>query len=185
MSEHKERYEIIMAGSGGQGLVLAGIMLGEAAMFDGKVVVQTQTYEAASRGGFSMAEVIIDRDEIVYQQVQYPDIVLALTEESMEKYAPVAEKGVPVFYDTTLVKARSGIAMAGYPFTRIASDLGNVAAVNILALGAMIARIPMVRTESMAAVIRKRFPGKALEVNLAMLAKGAELIRETMGRIPI
>ncbi len=182
MGEPKERYEIIMAGSGGQGLVLAGIMLGEAAMLEGKVVVQTQTYEAASRGGFSMAEVIIDRAEIIYQQVQEPDIVLALTEESMEKYAPVAEKGVPVFYDTTLVKARSGATITGYPFTQIASDRGNVSAVNILALGAMIARIPMVRRESLAAVIRKRFP-KALEANLAMLEQGAELVRGTVDRM--
>ena len=181
MSDQKARYEIIMAGSGGQGLVLAGIMLGEAAMLDGKVVVQTQTYEAASRGGFSMAEVIIDGEEIVYQQVQNPDIVLALTEESMEKFAPFAEKGVPVFYDTTLVKARAGSSLAGYPFTQIASDRGNVSAVNILALGAMIARIPMVRMESLAAVIRKRFAGKVREANLAMLEKGAELIRETAG----
>ncbi|MHB9096759.1 MAG: 2-oxoacid:acceptor oxidoreductase family protein [Syntrophales bacterium] len=181
MSEQKARYEIIMAGSGGQGLVLAGIMLGEAAMLDGKVVAQTQTYEAASRGGFSMAEVIIDREEIVYQQVQNPDIVLALTEESMAKYAPAAERGVPVFYDTTLVKARAGISMAGYPFTQIASDRGNVSAVNILALGAMIARIPMVKMESLAAVIRKRFAGKALETNIAMLEKGAELIRGSAG----
>ena len=96
----------------------------------------------------------------------------------MEKYAPAAEKGVPVFYDTTLVKARPGISMAGYPFTQIASELGNVSAVNILALGAMIARIPMVRMESLADVIRKRFAGKALEVNLAMLEKGAELVRQ-------
>ena len=177
MSEDKERYEIIMAGSGGQGLVLAGIMLGEAAMLDGKVVVQTQTYEAATRGGFSMAEVIIDREEIVYQQVLHPDIVLALTEESMEKFAAVAERGVPVFYDTTLVKARSGAALAGYPFTRIASDRGNVAAVNILALGAMNARIPMVRMESLAGVIGKRFPGTAREANLAMLEEGARLVR--------
>ena len=176
MNEKKERYEVILAGSGGQGLVLAGIMLGEAAMLEGKVVVQTQSYGIASRGGLSLAEVIIDQEEIIYQQVQKPDIILALTEEALEKYAAWAEKGAPVFYDTTLAKARAGANLTGYPFTKIASDLGNVASVNILSLGTMTAAVPAVKMESLACVIRRRFHGKALEMNLEALRKGAELI---------
>lgn len=166
-----------MAGSGGQGLVLAGIMLGEAAMREGRIVAQTQSYEAASRGGFSMAEVIIDTEEVIYQQVQAPDIILVLTEESMVKYAPLAERGITLFYDTTLVKARTGKTMFGYPFTQVASDLGNVASVNILSLGAMIARVPMIKAESLVQVIRRRFKGKAVEMNIAALEKGAEMLK--------
>lgn len=181
MSEPKDRYEIIQAGSGGQGLVLSGIMLGEAAMLEGKVVAQTQTYEAATRGGFSMAEVIIDRDEIVYQQVQEPDIVLTLTEETLGKYAHFAEEGVPVFYDTTLAKARTGANLTGYPFTKIASDLGRVTAVNVLALGAMIATVRMVKVESLVQVIERRFKGKALEGNLKALRAGMELVGGPQG----
>ncbi len=61
-------------------------------------MVQTQSYGIASRGGFSLAEVIIDQEEIIYQQVQEPDIILTLTEEALEKYAPFAEKqGVRFF----------------------------------------------------------------------------------------
>jgi len=176
MNEKKERYEVILAGSGGQGLVLAGIMLGEAAMSEGKVVVQTQSYGIASRGGLSLAEVIIDQEEIIYQQVQKPDIILALTEEALEKYAAWAEKGAPVFYDTTLAKARAGANLTGYPFTKMASDLGNTAAVNILALGALSAAGRMVKTESLAGEIRKRFSGNAGELNLKALQRGVELI---------
>lgn len=177
IKEDPNRYEVILAGSGGQGLVLAGIMLGEAAMLEGRIVVQTQSYEAASRGGFSMAEAIIDTQEIIYQQVQEPDIILTLTEESMDKYAPFAERGITLFYDTTLVKARTGATLSGYPFTQIASDLGNVASVNILSLGAMIARVPMIKAESLVQVIRRRFKGKAAEMNITALEKGAELIK--------
>jgi len=176
MLEKKERYEIILAGSGGQGLVLAGIMLGEAAVLEGRNVVQTQSYGIASRGGLSLAEVIIDREEIIYQQVQEPDMILALTEEALEKYAVLAEKGVRIFYDSTLAKLRAGANLTGYPFTKIASDLGNVASVNILSLGTMTAAVPMVKTESLVGVIRKRFQGKALEMNLQALQKGVELI---------
>ena len=153
-------------------------MLGEAAILEGKVVVQTQSYGIASRGGLSLAEVIIDQEEIIYQQVQKPDIILTLTEEALEKYASFADKGVPIFYDTTLAKAEPERTLTGYPFTQIASDLGNVGSVNILSLGAMITALPMVKTESLVRVIRKRFKGKALEMNLQALQAGADLIRK-------
>jgi len=174
--EERTRYEVILAGSGGQGLVLSGIMLGEAAILEGKVVAQTQSYGIASRGGLSLAEVIVDREEIIYQQVQAPDIILTLTEEALEKYASFADKGVAILYDTTLAKARTGENFTGHPFTQIASDMGNVGSVNILSLGAMITALPMVKAESLARVIRKRFQGKALELNLRMLQAGADMI---------
>ncbi|MDP1992295.1 MAG: 2-oxoacid:acceptor oxidoreductase family protein, partial [Syntrophales bacterium] len=85
---------------------------------------------------------------------------------------------VTIFYDTTLVKARPGTSLIGYPFTRIASDLGNLGSVNILSLGAMIAKIPMVKKESLVRVIQKRFKGKALEMNLQALDAGTDLIRK-------
>jgi 2-oxoglutarate ferredoxin oxidoreductase subunit gamma len=178
IKKDEERYEIILAGSGGQGLVLSGIMLGEAAIREGKVVAQTQSYGIASRGGLSLAEVIIDREEIIYQQVQAPDIILTLTEEALEKFALYANKGVTIFYDTTLAKARIGENLTGYPFTQIASDLGNVGSVNILSLGAIITALPMIKAESLARVIQKRFQGKASEMNLRMLQAGADLIRK-------
>jgi 2-oxoglutarate ferredoxin oxidoreductase subunit gamma len=178
MKKNQKRYEVILAGSGGQGLVLSGIMLGEAAILEGKVVVQTQSYGIASRGGLSLAEVIIDQEEIIYQQVQEPDIILTLTEEALDKYLPFIEKQVAIFYDTTLVKTRTETTLTGYPFTRIASDLGNLGSVNILSLGAMIAKIPIVKKESLARVIQKRFKGKALEMNLQALEAGTDLIRK-------
>lgn len=178
MKEERKRYEIILAGSGGQGLVLSGIMLGEAAILEGKTVVQTQSYGIASRGGLSLAEVIIDQQEIVYQQVQAPDMILTLTEEALDKFASFADKGVMLFYDTTLAKPRTGKNLTGYPFTQIASNLGNVGSVNILSLGAMITALPMIETESLARVIRNRFRGKALETNLQMLEAGSDLVRK-------
>ena len=60
-------HEFILAGTGGQGLILAGILLAEAAMLDGRNVVQTQSYGIASRGGLSLAEVIIDDDEFIFK----------------------------------------------------------------------------------------------------------------------
>jgi 2-oxoglutarate ferredoxin oxidoreductase subunit gamma len=167
--------EIILAGTGGQGLILSGIMLAEAAMLEGKNVVQTQSYGIASRGGLSLAEVIVDEDEIIFQQVRAPDCVLALSEEAVKKYEAWAARGVPILYDTTLATTRSGENFIGRGFTRRASDLGNAGSVNILALAAVAAFTGVVKIASLENLLRKRFRGPALDLNLKLLALGSEL----------
>ncbi len=115
MRPHSPRREIILAGSGGQGLVLSAVLLAEAALLEGKNAVQTQSYGIASRGGLSLAEVIIDEAEIIFQQVRRPDCVLALTEEAAKKFESWAAEGVPIFYDSTLARERSGPNFHGHP----------------------------------------------------------------------
>jgi len=172
----KDRYEVILAGSGGQGLIVSGMMLGEAAILEGKNVVQTQSYGIASRGGFSAAEVIIDKGEIIFQQVQQPDVILALTEEAMEKYQELAGTGVPVFYDTTLLKPRTGDCLYGFPFTEMAANLGHVGTANMIALGIMSAVTGLVGIESLTRVIGRRFSGKVAEMNIKALLTGIGLV---------
>ncbi len=175
MSASKERYEVILAGSGGQGLVVSGIMLAEAAILEGKNVVQTVSYGIATRGGFSMAEVIIDREEIIFQQVQNADVVLALTEEAMEKFQALLGRGTAVVYDTTLLKTRQGERLYGHPFTDLASRMGHVGMANIIALGYLATMFGMVGTSSLAEVITRRFSGAVLDANLKALQAGGEL----------
>jgi 2-oxoglutarate ferredoxin oxidoreductase subunit gamma len=175
MREQKTRYEVVLAGSGGQGLVVSGMMLAEAAMQEGKNVVQTVSYGIATRGGFSMAEVIIDSGEIIFQQVQKVDIALVLTEEAMEKFRSLAQAGALVFYDSTLVKSEGGDNLHGYPFLEMASAIGHAGTANIIALGCIAAMTGMVKPESIAEVLRGRFSGKVLSMNMAALEKGAGL----------
>jgi 2-oxoglutarate ferredoxin oxidoreductase subunit gamma len=175
MSKTKHQ-EMVLAGSGGQGLILSGVLLAEAAIFEGKNVVQTQSYGIASRGGLSLAEVIIDEEEIIFQQVQTPNCILALTEEAVRKYEAWTESGVPIYYDITIASPRKGRNYYGHPFTQLASDLGNVASVNILALGTIAAGTGVVKLESLEHMIRKRFKGAAAELNLKMLAAGRGII---------
>ncbi len=167
--------EIILAGSGGQGLILSGILLAEAAMREGRNVVQTQSYGIASRGGLSLAEVIVDDDEIVYQQVRSPDCVLVLSEEAATRFHGWSEKGVPVLYDSTIVSARGGEHFIGRPFTQTASDLGNAGSVNLLALAAVAALTGVVRIATLEELVRRNFRDEALATNLRMLAAGGEL----------
>lgn len=163
---------MILAGSGGQGLVLAGIILAEAAIRDGKNAVQTQSYGIASRGGFSMAEVISDCREIIYPHVEEPDLIVAMTSEAMKKYRHYLEKGSYLLFDSTLVTAEATEKCFGLPLTKMADDLGNVGAANIIALGAIAAITGMVSRESLTAIITHRFSPRAREVNLKALSLG-------------
>lgn len=175
MGAETEHREIILAGSGGQGVILAAILLAEAAILEGKRVVQTQSYGIATRGGLSCAEVIIDRQEILFQQVQYPDLILTLTDEALRKYAPWANRGVSILYDTTLTGLRPAPPCSGYPFTRVAHQMGNEMSVNILALGSISELTGFVQIESLKQAIRKRWP-KASEDNERMIDAGCTLV---------
>jgi 2-oxoglutarate ferredoxin oxidoreductase subunit gamma len=138
-------------------------------------VVQTVSYGIATRGGFSMAGVIIDREEIIFQEVENADVVLALTEEALEKFRGLSAQGSSIFYDTTLMKACPGEHLYGHPFTDMASRMGHVGMANIIALGCMAQMQGMVRTESLAEVIRKRFSGSVRAMNLQALQAGVDL----------
>ncbi len=171
----KERFEVILAGSGGQGLVVSGMMLAEAAILEGKNVVQTVSYGIATRGGFSMSGVIIDRDEIIFQEVENPDLILTLTEEAMEKFRPLAGPGTKIYYDTTLMKQRQEEYLYGHPFTDMAGRLGHVGMANIIALGHMARQNNMVSVDYLAEVIRRRFSGNMQALNLQALESGKGL----------
>jgi len=176
MDARKARFEIVLAGTGGQGLILSGMLLAEAAILEGRNVVQTQSYGIASRGGLSLAEVIVDTQEIVFQQVRSPDYVLALSEEAAAKYEPWARTGGPLVYDTTIAARRAGDGFVGRDFTRIAGELGNPGSVNVLALAAVAALTQVVSLASLEHLLRERFRGSALKLNLEMLAVGSGLV---------
>jgi 2-oxoglutarate ferredoxin oxidoreductase subunit gamma len=167
--------ELILAGTGGQGLILAGILLAEAAILDGRNVVQTQSYGIASRGGLSLAEVIIDDDEIIFQQVRKPDCILALSEEAATKYEGWAARDVPLLYDSALVKARTGPNFLARGFTQAANDLGKSDSANIVALGTLAAWARAVSMRSLERTIEQRFRAPARELNLWLLAMGGDL----------
>lgn len=96
--------ELRLSGSGGQGLLLAGIILSEAAILENKNAVQTQSYGPEARGGASKAEVIISHDDIDFPKVTIPNIVLALTQVASDKYIEtVAEDGIVIVDDKIIL----------------------------------------------------------------------------------
>ena len=91
------RTEIRICGFGGQGIILAGIILGKSAsLFDGKEAVQTQSYGPEARGGASKCEVVISDTKVDYPKVESPDILVAMSNEALLKYVLHLQTSYPV-----------------------------------------------------------------------------------------
>lgn len=165
-------YQILMAGTGGQGLVSMASSLAKAAIEEGKRVVQTQSYGVAQRGGFVSAEVLISDQEILYQQVRKPSIILVLHGVVGQRYDQLND--VPVLYDSTLIADKALSNWHPVPFTQLAMDLGNVKTTNMLGLGALARVMPLVSLASLEAVARASFKGAVADLNVRACQLGYE-----------
>jgi len=172
------RYEIRLAGSGGQGLILAGIILAEAAgLYDGKFVCQTQSYGPAARGGASKAEVVISDGEIDYPQAIQPDVLLALNQKSLDTYLGDLKPGGLLIVDATLVPEVPRDRFVALPFTQLARELGKEMVANIVALGALAALSAAVTPESLEKAVLARVPKGTEELNKRALDAGMKAAR--------
>jgi 2-oxoglutarate ferredoxin oxidoreductase subunit gamma len=181
------RYEIRLAGSGGQGLILAGVILAEAAgLYDGKFVCQTQSYGPAARGGASKAEVVISDAEIDYPKAVHPDVLLAMNQQSLADYVSDLQPGGLLLVDATLVREiPDHHRVFAIPFTEIAREqLGKVMAANIVALGALAALSGAVTLESLETAVLARVPPGTAELNKKALAAGAEAAARLLRQEP-
>lgn len=159
------RYEIRVAGSGGQGIVLAGIMLAEAAIMDGRYVAQTQNYGPEARGGNSVSEVIVSDEEIDYPEALNLDVLVALTQEACVRNLPNMKEGGLVIADANLVRWVPWDRVARLPFQQIARRAGEGRAINMAALGAVASLCPIVSADSLVKVMARRLPPSKVEAN--------------------
>lgn len=164
-------FEVLMAGTGGQGLVFCSSFLAEAAIGTGKNVVQTQSYGISQRGGFISAEVIVDDGEILFQQVARPDIVIALSEVVGSRYDAV---DCPVVYDTDLMQPRSFPNWIGVPMLQIAEAAGAAKSANLAGLAAAMKLCGAVSLEDLLAVAQRKGRPEVAEKNMEVLRRGAE-----------
>lgn len=164
--------EIILAGTGGQGLILAGVVLAKAAVLEGKNVVQTQSYGTQSRGGYSQAEVLISRNEIYFPKSESPDLVLALSQAAYDRYCSKVSEGCRIIFDADSVQGTLRANDIGFGFTSTAIELGNERVINSLALGAAVKLFPVVAVESVLTELEKGLPAKAFALNREAFYKG-------------
>jgi 2-oxoglutarate ferredoxin oxidoreductase subunit gamma len=173
------RYEIRLAGSGGQGLILAGIILAEAAgVYDGKFVCQTQSYGPEARGGASKAEVVISDAEIDYPKAIRPDVLLAMNQKSLDVFLSDLKPEGLLLVDADLVSEFPASRSLALPFTRIARDLGRTMAANIVALGALAQLTGAVTLASLEAAVLARVPKGSEDLNRRALAAGVAAAQE-------
>ena len=174
-----KRQELRLSGSGGQGLILAGIILAEAALLDGKNVVQSQSYGPEARGGASKAEVIISDDIINYPKVDKCDILLSLTQKACDKYIDSLKPGGTLILDDTVENRpdRDDIKIYSIPILETASkDLGKPMVANIVALGSIYELTKIVKRESLEKAVLNRVPRGTEELNKMALEEGFKLI---------
>jgi 2-oxoglutarate ferredoxin oxidoreductase subunit gamma len=169
-----ERYEIRLAGEGGQGMILAGIILAEAAaIYDGKHAVQTQSYGPEARGGASKAEVIISQSEIDYPKVMGADALVAMSQEACDKYLASVKKGGMLVVDEDKVGRVPTARAIKAPITRLAVEAtGKAITANVVALGLLVGLSGVVSREAIEQAVTARAPQGTEDMNRAALAAG-------------
>ena len=178
------RHEVRFSGFGGQGIILAAVILGRAAvMYDNKYAVQTQVYGPEARGGASMSAVIIDDEPVLYPKVTTPDIFVIMSQEGFEKYGEAACSDAEMLVDSTLVHSRPTCRYIEIPATREAREtLGRDIVANIIMLGALVAATGVVSRDSIEKAILDSVPKGTESLNVKAMKRGFELAEEEKNR---
>ncbi|HEY6225072.1 MAG TPA: 2-oxoacid:acceptor oxidoreductase family protein [Gemmatimonadales bacterium] len=164
-----------LSGRGGQGLILAGLVLAEAGSREGLHVVQTQSYGPEARLGASKTDVILSPEEIAFPGVTEPDLLLCLSRDAFLKYgSTVAAGGLRVVDRQVATEVPVGDALA-LPLADTAQSLGDVIVTNIVALGALIALSGGVSQSTLRDALRSRVKPQLVDLNERALAAGWKL----------
>lgn len=172
------RKEIRIAGFGGQGIVLAGRILGEAAINAGNKAVQTQSYGPESRGGAARSEVVISDKTIDYPRVMEADLLVALSQPGYDKYQSGIKKNALLIIDADLVETKDKKAIK-IPFTKIADSLGKKIVANIVMLGYLTAVLDAFPKKTMTDTIKSNIPKGTEKINMKAFEEGYKLGKKT------
>ncbi|HBE74053.1 MAG TPA: 2-oxoacid:ferredoxin oxidoreductase subunit gamma [candidate division Zixibacteria bacterium] len=172
-----KRHEIRLSGSGGQGMITAGVILAEAAgVYDGQNVVQSQSYGPEARGGASKAEVIISDQEIHFTKATAIDILLAMTQEAWDKYSHDLKSDGVAVVDSFYVKEVDRPGVHKLPLAQMArQEVGIEMVANIIALGAIAGITKVVTRESLEKAVMSRIPKGTEDKNRQALEIGFRL----------
>lgn len=168
------RTEIRIAGFGGQGIVLAGAILGEAAIMADMEAVQTQSYGPESRGGAARSEIVISDIPVDYPRVACPDVLVVLSTAAMRKYGQDLGENTKIVVDDDMVQMEVPGAER-IPFSMTADDLGRRIVANIVMLGFITNRFDLVPRKHMEGSILKRIPKGTEKLNMGAFQAGWDL----------
>jgi 2-oxoglutarate ferredoxin oxidoreductase subunit gamma len=182
----RDRFEIRLSGAGGQGLMLAGKLLAEAAaVYDGRSAVQTQSYGPEARGGKSKTDVVISGGEIDYPKATRVDVLLAMSQPALDEYLPSLREDGLLVVDSYLVDRVDHPNAVLIPFTALAIDeCGRKLFANVVALGAVVELTKAVGWESLRSAVLARVPKGTEEVNEKALEVGRNAARKLSEETP-
>ena len=180
--------QVVIAGFGGQGIILVGKLLAQAAMTAGREVTYMPSYGAEVRGGTANCMLVIDDGPISSPVIDSPDTVIAMNQASLDKFAPRVKKGGLVIINSSLAnrtpKLDDSIRIVFLPADKIAKDLGGTKAANMVALGAYLQKTGVLKTETacdcLPDVLAQRLH-VMIPLNKKAIQKGAEFVKENGG----
>ncbi len=173
-------YEIVLAGFGGQGILFLGKLIAAAGMIENKQVSWIPSYGPEMRGGTANCSVVVSDRLIGSPVVPTPNVMVAMNRPSLEKFEPKIRPGGFLLINRTLIEVphkRRDIEAVYLDITGIAAKIGNPRLANVVALGGLIARVPIVTHDAAVAALRMELSGKKaalLDLNLQALAAGQE-----------
>jgi 2-oxoglutarate ferredoxin oxidoreductase subunit gamma len=176
---------IIIAGSGGQGILFLGRMLTSASMLERKEVTWFPSYGAEMRGGTANCTVIVSDEMIGSPVVMMPDILIVMNRASLDRFLPSLRKKGDLFYDSSLITerlARRDITAVPVPATNIAGDMGNPKSANMVMLGAFIAKTGLLKRNSIFRIFDNVADPRKIEAfraNKEFVRKGMDYIENT------
>ncbi|MBL0090584.1 MAG: 2-oxoacid:acceptor oxidoreductase family protein [Ideonella sp.] len=172
-----DRLELRIAGTGGQGLILAAKMLADVLVGAGRRVAQSQTYEPTSRGGYCNADLVVAETEVDYPLATALDALVLLDQLAVAPSWPLLKPGALVLADTRLCPElpAGDCRKLHLPLTRTAIELGSERVANIVALGALALLAGLCEREALVRSVRTETPRSFVQLNLDALAAGFEL----------
>ena len=170
--------EIRLAGFGGQGVILSAIVIGKAASINqGGYATMTQSFGPEARGGACAAQVILDKEPILYPYVTQPDILVIMSQEAYTKFSGDIKDGGILIVEQDLVrvdKVKPGVRMFSVPATRLAEELGKRMVLNIVMVGFFAAVTNLIEPQAMRQAVLDSVPPSFRELNAKAFDKGFE-----------
>jgi 2-oxoglutarate ferredoxin oxidoreductase subunit gamma len=173
------RAEIRIAGTGGMGVVLAGVILGHAAVvYGGLEAVQSQSYGAEARGTSAKSEVIVSDQPIRYPKVRESDYLIAMSQKAFDTYLSGSKKSSVLIVDPDLVDIKNikGYEILNVPAMKTADELGLRLVSNMVMLGAFVKKSGLLPFEALEKAVTDLIGARALEMDLKAIMAGAELV---------
>ncbi len=171
--------EIRIAGTGGMGVVLAGVILGHAAaVYGGLEAVQSQSYGSEARGTAAKSEVIVSDQPIKYPKVRESDYFIVMSQKALDMYLSGAKKNSVIIVDPDLVSTKNikGFDIVEVPAMKIADELGLRLVSNMVMLGALVKLSGLFPLETLEKAVADMISAKAIDIDLKAIRAGADFV---------